>query len=101
MGPGSALRAVRDDRGELLLLHRRVFLQQRILEACEDEGERQYAEDFEAHPEICRLRAPDDLVEHCERKEEYCPAQGELAPAFLGQVEYRIEHDRQQRLVEE
>ena len=79
---------------------RRVFLQQRKLQRREDERQRQHAEHLEAHPEIRRLRAPDDLVEHREREEEHRPAQRELAPAFLGQVEHRVEHDREQRLVE-
>jgi hypothetical protein len=52
------------------------------------------------HPEIRRLRAPDDLVENRQHEEEKAPAQRQLAPALVGQSHHAVEHDRQQWLAE-
>src|SRR5262249_20378693 len=41
-----------------------VFLQQRILQRREHERERHHAEHLETDPEVGRLRAPHDLVQH-------------------------------------
>src|SRR5262249_17954239 len=84
----------------LRLLRRGVSRQQRILQRGEQEGQRDHAEHLEAHPHVGRLRAPDDLVEDCERKEEQRPAQGQLAPTLLGEMEDGIEHHPKQRLAE-
>src|SRR4030088_737452 len=78
-----------------------VFHQQRILQHRETEGQRGEAEQLEADPEIRALGAPDDLVDHRHHDEEGRPAEGQLAPAFLGEMEHRVEDDRQQRLAEQ
>ena len=93
MGPKSALSLS-------FLLARIVTQQQRRLGEGEDDGERHDAEHLEADPEVCRLRAPDDLVEGREREEEQRPAERQLAPAFLGELEHAVEHDLQQRFAE-
>ena len=49
---------------------------------------------------LCRLRAPDDLVEHGEREKEERPAPGQVAPALGGQMQRAVEHDLQHRFVE-
>src|SRR5208282_1049410 len=87
--PRSRRRLRRDRSGRQVLLRRRfnrVFPQQRILQRAEQEGERQHAEHLEIDPDVRRGVAPDDLIEHGERKKEQRPAQRQLAPAFCGEV---------------
>src|SRR3712207_7778153 len=70
-----------------------VAQEQRGLGERERDGDRHDAEDLEAHPEIGGLRAPHDLVQGRQGEEEQGPAQGELAPALLGDLEHAVEHD--------
>src|SRR6478672_10633021 len=88
-----------------LLLRRRrrrgIFLQQRILQRAEQQRERKEAEHLEIDPGVGRGVAPNDLVENRERKEEDRPAQRQLAPPFLGEVEQRIEQHPEQRFAEQ
>ena len=47
-----------------------VFGQERILQGGEKKGERNHAEQLEAHPDIGGLRAPYDLVQDRKREEK-------------------------------
>ena len=77
-----------------------VAHQQRRLRERKGDGERHDAEHLEADPHVRRLRAPDDLVEDGEEEEEHRPAERQLAPAFVGEIEHAVEHDGQERLAE-
>src|SRR6266536_2822447 len=85
----------------LLFLGDGVAVDQRQLGQREDEGERHDAEHLEADPHVGREIAPDDLVQRGEEEKEQPPAEGELAPAFLGQLEDRVEDVAEERTAEE
>ena len=78
-----------------------MALHQRHLREREKEGERQEAERLEADPGIGREIAPDDLVDDRHGDEEGRPAQGELAPALLGEGEGRAEQKLEHRLLQQ
>ena len=55
-----------------------IFHQQRILQRAEQECQRHHAEQFEAHPEIGGLGAPDDFIDHRQRKKNSAQRQVSL-----------------------
>src|SRR5262249_36150424 len=70
------------------------------LQSGEQEGEWHDAEQFETHPEICRLCTPDDLVQNRKHEKEQRPTPGQLTPAFVAKVKDGIENHAEQRLTE-
>lgn len=78
-----------------------MFQDHRRLREREDNRDRHDPEHFEPDPEFRALRAPDDLVDHGEDEEKQTPAEGELFPTLVGQVQNGIEYNGEEGFFEE
>src|SRR5882672_5844497 len=76
---------------------RLVPLDQTDLRHGENEGEGQDAEHLEVDPRAFGEIAPHDLVENSHRYKEHHPAQRQLAPPLLGEIERLAEQQLEER----
>src|SRR5882757_6603449 len=78
-----------------------IATQQADLQQGEDHGQREAHEQLAGDPGLGREAAPGDLVDDGEEEEEQRPAQRELFPAGLGELEGGAEDRLQQRPAEQ
>ena len=80
----------------LLIPHYSILLDQWQLGHGEDQRDRHDTEHLEIDPEIRREIPPNDFVDHSEHKEEDTPAECQLTPAFVRQLEGAVKNITQQ-----
>src|SRR5882724_7701913 len=78
-----------------------VALQQRHLQEGENQGQREAEEHLAGDPGVGREAAPHHLVDRRQDEEEQRPADGELPPTLVGELEGGAEDRLEQRPAEE